>query len=257
MTTRIKSGAGVSRYLRLYRVLLQALAEARIGAGAPLPSEPQLMTDYGISRSTVRRALARLEAEGRIVRRRGRGTFARNCGAEAGATRDLSAVLDATATPPAAARSRTIAFQHVPTPPFLLRERPAFGATALLVRQIRYFERKPVVLQTAYLPEDVGGGLTRQWLANEGGPILTMLASLGHPSSSVEREFAALEADPLAASSLGLTVGAPVFNVRTLARGTGDRILAYVNCLYRPDRYEAHGRIEIGGPGGQRSGSRA
>jgi len=257
MTITTRSGAGVSRYLRLYRVLSQALAEGRIGAGAPLPSEPRLMRDYGISRSTVRRALARLEAEGRIERKRGSGTFARNRRAETGAARDLSPVLDAAASPSAAARSRTIAFQRVPTPPFLLSERPAFGATALLVRQIRYVERKPVALQTAYLPEDVGGELTRQRLGDEGGAILTVLASLGHPSSSVEREFAALEADPLAASSLGLTVGAPVFNVRTLARGPEDRILAYVNCLYRPDRYEAHAQIELGGTGGQRKGTQA
>lgn len=252
MMTTTKSGAGVSRYLRLYRVLSQALAEGRIGAGAALPSEPRLMRDYGISRSTVRRALARLEAEGRIERKRGSGTFARGGRAETGTARDLSHVLDAAASPSAIASSRTIAFQHVPTPPFLLREQPAFGDTALLVRQIRYVERKPVVLQTAYLPQDVGGALTRQRIGDEGGAILTLLASLGHRSSSVEREFAALEADPLAASSLGLTVGAPVFSVRTLARDREDRILAYVNSLYRPDRYEAHARIEIGGPGRHR-----
>jgi GntR family transcriptional regulator len=216
------------------------------------------MRDYGVSRSTVRHALARLEAEGRIERKRGSGTFARNRRAETGvAARDLSQVLDVTAGPSAAASSRTIAFRHIPTPPFLLSEQFAFGATALLVRQIRYVERLPVVLQTAYLPEGVGGELTRQRLGEEGGAILTALAGLGHPCSSLERDFAALEADPLAASSLGLTVGAPVFNVRALARGPEGRILAYVNCLYHPDRYEARARIEIGGPEGLRKETQA
>jgi GntR family transcriptional regulator len=249
MTTTIKSGAGVSRYLRLYRVLSQALAEARFGARQPLPSEPRLMRDYGISRSTVRRALARLEAEGRIERRRGVGTFVRNRHARAAAAaRDLFPMLDIAANPPAAATSRTIAFQHMPTPAFLLGEQPEFGASTILIRQIRYLEREPMVLQTAYLPEEIGAGLTRQRLGAEGGAILMVLATFGHRSSSLEREFAALEADPLAAESLGLAVGAPVFNVRTLARDPQHRILAYVNCLYRPDRYEAHTAIEIGAP---------
>src|SRR6185312_60907 len=106
MTTITKSGAGVSRYLRLYRVLSQALAEGRFGAGAPLPSEPRLMRNYGVSRSTVRRALGRLEAEGRIERKRGSGTFARMRRAETAAPRDLSHVLDATSSAPAAASSR-------------------------------------------------------------------------------------------------------------------------------------------------------
>lgn len=246
MTTTTKSGAGVSRYLRLYRVLSQALAEGKFGPSQPLPSEPRLMRDYGISRSTVRRALERLEAEGRIERKRGSGTFPRAERTAAPAPRDLSPLLDVAATPPATATSRTIAFQHIPTPAFLRGEQPGFGATTVLIRQIRYLEREALVLQTAYLPEEIGGGLTRQRLSTEGGAILTVLAALGHRSSILEREFAALEADPLAADSLGLAVGAPVFNVRTLARDLQQRIVAYVNCVYRPDRYEAHAAIRIG-----------
>ena len=260
MPITTKSGAGVSRYLRLYGVLSQALAEGRFGPAEPLPSEPRLMRDYEVSRSTVRRALARLEAEGRIERKRGSGTFARRRKAEAAAPRDLSPVLDlaasAAASAPVAAASRTIAFQRIPTPGFILGEQPAFGATALLIRQIRYVAREPVALQTAYLPQGIGGGLTRQRLGTDGGAILTMLASLGHRSSSLEREFAALEADPLAADSLGLAVGAPVFSVRTLARDPEQRILAYVNCMYRPERYEAHAAIEIGAPAYHRKGKR-
>ena len=248
MTTTPKSGAGVSRYLRLYIVLSQALAEGRFRAPEPLPSEPRLMREYGISRSTVRRALARLEAEGRIERKRGSGTFAREQRREAAAPRDFSPVLDATARPSAAASSRTIAFEHIATPAFLLGEQPGFGATALLIRQIRYVEREPVVFETAYLPEAIGSGLTRRRLDADRGAILKVLAALGHRSASLEREFAALEADPVAANSLGLAVGAPVFNVRTLARDQRHRILAYVNCLYRPDRYEAHAAIDLGDP---------
>lgn len=104
-----------------------------------------------------------------------------------------------------------------------------------------------MVFETAYLPDEIGGRLTRRQLA-AGRAILTVLATLGHRSASLEREFAAFEADPLTANSLGLSVGAPVFNVRTLARDVQDRTLAYVSCLYRPDRYEARAAVAIGGP---------
>ncbi|TPW28677.1 FadR/GntR family transcriptional regulator [Pararhizobium mangrovi] len=44
-----------------------------------LPTERQLSEDLGVSRRSVRRALDVLEAEGRISRRRGAGTFAGPC----------------------------------------------------------------------------------------------------------------------------------------------------------------------------------
>ena len=248
MMTTIKSGAGVSRYLRLYRVLSQALGEARFHTGQPLPSEPRLMRDYGVSRSTVRRALARLETEGRIERKRGSGTFALGPGRQDAAPRDLSPVLDGNAGSAAAASRRTIAFHRIPTPAFLLGEEPGFGATALLIRQIRCIGREPLVLETAYLPEAIGRSVNRRRLEADGGAIPTVLAALGHRSSHLEREFAAVEADPLAANSLRIAVGDPVFSVRTLARDPQHRLVTYVSCLYRPDRYEAHAAIDIGLP---------
>jgi GntR family transcriptional regulator len=261
MTKRTKSGAGVSRYLRLYRVLSQVLAEGRFAAGQRLPSEPRLMRDYGVSRSTVRRALAGLEAEGRIERKRGSGTFARGGKGATPTAKDLSPILNGIGKSPLTLTRRTIAFERVPTPPFLRDEEPGFGATALLVRRISYVEREPIVLETAYLPEDVGSGLTGQKLGADagadGGPILTLLAALGHRSSSVEREFTALEADPFAATGLGIAVGAPVFNVRTLARDLQHRIVACISCLYRPDRYEAHATVGIGRPKRNRIGKRS
>ncbi|HUN72005.1 MAG TPA: GntR family transcriptional regulator [Steroidobacteraceae bacterium] len=244
----MKSGAGVSRYLRLYRVLSQALAEGRFGAGEPMPSEPQLMKDYGVSRSTVRRALAQLEAEERIDRRRGSGTFAREQKDEAAASRNFSPMLDGAGRQTAAATSRTIASRTVPTPAFLPDGQAEFGTSVHLVRRIRYVEREPVALESAYLPREVGSGLTRQRLGTGGNGILTLLASLGHHSASLEREFVALEADPLAADSLELAVGAPVFSVRTLARDRQHHLLACVDCVYRPDRYEANVAVEIGDP---------
>lgn len=251
ITTTIKPGAGVSRYLRLYRVLSQALAEGRYGAEEPLPSEPRLMRDYGISRSTVRRALAQLDAEGRIERRRGSGTFVREQRQHAAASRDCSAVLDGLVDAPVAATSRTIASQRLPAPAFLLDEQPGFGDTVLLIRRIRYVRREPVVLESVYLPEKIGRALTRR-LSGNGDGILMVLAAVGHRSASTEREFTALDADPLAAESLDLAVGEPVFNVRTLARDRRRRALAYIDCLYRPDRYEAHAAVEIGDPTSRR-----
>ena len=61
MTTTTKSGTGISRYLQVYRVLSQAVAEGLFGAGEPLPSEPRLIE--GLRRLVVHGA-ARAGAAG-------------------------------------------------------------------------------------------------------------------------------------------------------------------------------------------------
>ncbi len=56
-------------------------------SGARLPTERQLAADLGATRTSVRRALAVLEAEGRISREVGRGTFLRDAQRRAGGRR--------------------------------------------------------------------------------------------------------------------------------------------------------------------------
>jgi GntR family transcriptional regulator len=51
------------------------IAAGKFKTGHRLPTEPELMREHGVSRSTVRAALALLEREGLLVRRSGKGTF--------------------------------------------------------------------------------------------------------------------------------------------------------------------------------------
>lgn len=52
------------------------------GAGTQLPPERQLAAEFGVSRNEIRKALARLEADGQLTREVGRGTFVRTPQAE-------------------------------------------------------------------------------------------------------------------------------------------------------------------------------
>jgi GntR family transcriptional regulator, uxu operon transcriptional repressor len=63
---------------RLAEVILAHSRRAGMGPGSRLPTERQLAADLGATRTTVRRALAVLEAEGHISREVGRGTFLRD-----------------------------------------------------------------------------------------------------------------------------------------------------------------------------------
>ncbi len=63
---------------RLAETILAESQRAGLRSGAKLPTERQLAADLGATRTSVRRALAVLEAEGHISREVGRGTFLRD-----------------------------------------------------------------------------------------------------------------------------------------------------------------------------------
>lgn len=75
-TGEATAGPGDRRY-RLAEVILADSERAGLRAGSRLPTERQLAADLGATRTSVRRALALLEAEGLISREVGRGTFLR------------------------------------------------------------------------------------------------------------------------------------------------------------------------------------
>jgi GntR family transcriptional regulator of arabinose operon len=59
----------------LRSALLESLQRGILKVGDRLPSEPELISRYGVSRGTVREALISLEQEGWVRRLQGKGTF--------------------------------------------------------------------------------------------------------------------------------------------------------------------------------------
>ena len=67
-------GRGPSLTEQVTAHLKAQILEGAFGEGR-IPPETELATDLGVSRTTVRDALSRLEHEGAIYRRQGSGTF--------------------------------------------------------------------------------------------------------------------------------------------------------------------------------------
>jgi GntR family histidine utilization transcriptional repressor len=69
-------GAHAAPYARVKQHLKDGLATGRWPPGALMPSEAELVAEFGVSRMTVNRALRELQAEGLVQRTQGVGTFA-------------------------------------------------------------------------------------------------------------------------------------------------------------------------------------
>lgn len=72
--------APVAPYLRVKQWLKAQLAQGRWPPGALMPSEAELVGQFGVSRMTVNRALRELQGEGMVERVQGVGTFAAQLG---------------------------------------------------------------------------------------------------------------------------------------------------------------------------------
>ena len=61
-------------YAQFAHLLRRAITEGRLEAGAALPPERDLAAEYGVSRITIRKAIAELAEDGLLTRKQGAGT---------------------------------------------------------------------------------------------------------------------------------------------------------------------------------------
>lgn len=73
---RLAATQAVAPYARIKQYLKDELARGRWPPGAAMPSDAELVAQFGVSRMTVTRALNELRSEGLVERVQGVGTFA-------------------------------------------------------------------------------------------------------------------------------------------------------------------------------------
>jgi GntR family transcriptional regulator len=148
-------------YAQLAAKIASLIRSGDLTAGELLPSEPELCDALGISRSTVRLALAHLEEEGLLVRRRGKGTYvsgpkllhqlSRLCSftqqmAELG-IQSTSKVLDFTVLDGGN--------EEVP---------PGFNGKTFKIVRLRLTDGRPFMTDTAFIPVHIAPALTGEAL---------------------------------------------------------------------------------------------
>jgi GntR family phosphonate transport system transcriptional regulator len=72
---RLERKTGSSLWHQIEDALSSEIAKGRLAPGKRLPAEPELMSRFGVSRFTVRQAVAELEKKGLVRVEQGRGTF--------------------------------------------------------------------------------------------------------------------------------------------------------------------------------------
>ncbi|MBD2103613.1 GntR family transcriptional regulator [Leptolyngbya sp. FACHB-261] len=217
-------------------ILRSWIQERRFAPGDRLPSEFQLIRDFGVSRITVRRAIGNLVREGLLRAEQGRGVFVQETRK---VRRSLAAHLrffeDEMRSRGIAPGIKSISYERIASSPWVassLQLSP--GATVYCQTKIILADGLPIAIDVTYLPELVGGQLAEELQTQFVYPTLE------NHRISVERVHLVLEctpADPQTARHLEVEVGASLLVARYTAYTVDDYPLICGETLSRADRY--------------------
>ena len=224
---------GIPLYYQIATVLRERIVSGELSTGAPLPGEEALGREYDVSRITVRRALSVLEAEGLILRQRGRGTFVGDRPVEparfSGSMEDLIAIGVSTSV-------RVLKFQTVAAPENVAAKLDLEeGDPVVRIDKTRYIEGAPFSLVVNFLPQETGSQLSPADLSEK--PLLVVLEEkLGIKADEAIQSIQATIAGAEVAALLDVRVGDPLLKVERTVFDTRNKPVEHVSVMYRADK---------------------
>lgn len=242
----MSTGSGRGRLTdRVREELAHRIARGEYAPGQQLPTERDLSTAFGVSRVTVRRALADLTAEGVVLAVQGRGTFVRtpHLAEPPNALlsfHDLVAHANVTVTAlPLATEVR----------PATLREAEQFGivpgAPLFRLERLRSLDGLPVALDVNLLPLALDPELPDLDWTQES--LYARLGAAGYSPAKADYAVEAQVADPARAKILACEVGAPLLVAESDTYDATGRLVVEGRISYRGDRYRFHSTLTAQG----------
>lgn len=220
-----------------HEVLRRALLDL-VEAAAPhdmLPSERELMQRYGVSRVTVRRAVERLDQEGRIYRVQGAGTFVADRSTSSKSLRLTSFSEDIRERRMVPA-GRVLVVEGVHADVTNARDLFVEPGTPLVhLERLRTADGEPMCLENVWLPEALVPGLLEE---DSPGSLYERLEKAGAAPQSAEQTVRATVVDTRQAALLNVPPHFPALHVERVTRDGRGRPVERAVSLYRADRYD-------------------
>ena len=229
-----KTRSDAPAYRRIQFVLQKRIEAGELQPGDAVPSERELARTHEVSLMTARHALAELEREGLVDRRRGAGTFVALPKIHFNRLASFTEQMASRGLP---ARSRILCAAIVESEQEAAA-RLALPAHSRLVKieRVRQSGEQAFALETCYLAAEEFGGLLKLPLERRS------LFSALEREYGVELQYADEEVDATPASArtaelLGIHAGSPVLRIRQALFSTAGKATLYVIGFYRSDRH--------------------
>ena len=229
----VASGAGVPLHRQMFLVLHDEIARGALAAGDALPTEQALCDQFGVSRITVRRALADLAEQGYIERRQGVGSFVRHP-VRSEETPPIGSYMDGLRQTQFQT-SIEVVEHDIRTPPTPIGEALGCAGELLHILRVRRERRtrEPLMVTEAWLPTALAATLTASVLRRH--PLYELLSGADIAVDRMQHEITAEIAGPRNARLLNTAIGSALLRVNRLAFVAGSPH-HHVSILLSPNR---------------------
>lgn len=225
---------GMALYRQLFMVLRDQILHGTYAPGAMIPREEDLCDQFAVSRITVRRAVADLEAQGLLKKRPPHGTFVN---ADLPPLRE-SATLGLVASLRNAVDETEVEVLNLETiaPPSEIAQQLAIESSAQAVHVVRLRRKDgtPVMITKAWVTEAIGHAVTKREL--EKRPLYEILIARGVAFGRVVQEITAIAATPDIARLLEIEIGMPLVQMSRLLYDKSQKPLQHLTVLFSPER---------------------
>jgi GntR family transcriptional regulator len=225
---------GTPVYKKIQNAVRKRIESAELKPGDAVASERELARTHNVSLMTARHALAGLEREGLVERRRGAGTFVAAPKIHFNKLMSYSEQMSSRGLSPS---SRVLVSRVLEQDAEVAgRLRLPVSSGLVKIERLRETGDEPFALETCYLPANEFSDLVRAPLGRT-----SLFATLRH-DYGVELAYADEEVDATAAESnvadlLGTPRGASVLRIRQVIFSTKGTPTIYVVGFYRSDRH--------------------
>jgi GntR family transcriptional regulator len=232
MTGNHRNGTPV--YKKIQNSIRKRIETADLRPGDAVASERELAKTHKVSLMTARHALADLEREGIVERRRGAGTFVAAPKIHFNKLMSYTEHMSSRGLPP---RSRVLVAKVIHDEQEVAA-RLGLPASSPMVKieRLRLTGEEPFALEICYLPGAEFSGLVNAPLGKS-----SLFATLQH-DYGVELAYADEEIDATSAATnisdlLGLPKGAPILRIRQVIYSTKGKATIYGVGFYRSERH--------------------
>jgi GntR family transcriptional regulator len=234
MNAQLPHTPGTALHRQLFVILRDQILRGVYPAGGMIPNEEALCAAFGVSRITVRRAVADLEVQGLLEKRQGRGTFVT---AELPQLRP-SATLGFVESLRKTATETEVEVLSVSTkdPPADIAQQLDLVAGLKAVHAVRLRRRgpTPVMVTEAWVPEAIGRNVTSKELKRRA--LYEILIAQGIQFGRVVQEIAAVAAIPFYAQQLNCELSSPLLKITRLLYDRDQRPVQHLTIHISPER---------------------